>query len=86
MPVNSIVSGTPMASSSKEGNCQSDLLLFTVWCATGQSGAPTNREGWELPNEAPTALSNIVEGSICRTDRSEQTKEGVEIDSKPRCG
>jgi hypothetical protein len=28
---------------------------------------------------------NIVEGSICRTDRSEQT-EGVEIDSKPRCG
>jgi hypothetical protein len=29
---------------------------------------------------------NIVEGSICRTDRSEQTKEGVEIDSKPRCG
>jgi hypothetical protein len=29
---------------------------------------------------------NIVEGSICRTDRFEQTEEGVEIDSKPRCG
>jgi hypothetical protein len=29
---------------------------------------------------------NIVEGSICHTDRSEQTEEGVEIDSKPRCG
>jgi hypothetical protein len=29
---------------------------------------------------------NIVEGSICRTDRSEKTEEGVEIDSKPRCG
>jgi hypothetical protein len=29
---------------------------------------------------------NIVEGSIYRTDRSEQTEEGVEIDSKPRCG
>jgi hypothetical protein len=28
---------------------------------------------------------NIVEGSIYRTDRSEQTEEGVEIDSKPRC-
>jgi hypothetical protein len=49
------MSGTPMASSSREGNCQSDPLLFTVRCATGQSGAPANREGWELPNEAPTA-------------------------------
>jgi hypothetical protein len=29
---------------------------------------------------------NIVDGSICRADRSEQTEEGVEIDSKPRCG
>jgi hypothetical protein len=29
---------------------------------------------------------NIVEGSICHTNRSEQTEEGVEIDSKPRCG
>jgi hypothetical protein len=29
---------------------------------------------------------NIVEGCIYRTDRSEQTEEGVEIDSKPRCG
>jgi hypothetical protein len=25
---------------------------------------------------------NIVKGSICHTDRSEQTEEGVEIDSK----
>jgi hypothetical protein len=29
---------------------------------------------------------NIVEGSICRNDRSEQIEEGVEIDSKPRYG
>jgi hypothetical protein len=29
---------------------------------------------------------NIVEGSNCRTDKSEQTEEGVKIDSKPRCG
>jgi hypothetical protein len=29
---------------------------------------------------------NIVEGSICLTDRSEQMEEGVEINSKPRCG
>jgi hypothetical protein len=29
---------------------------------------------------------NIVEGSICHTDRYEQTEEGVELDSKPRCG
>jgi hypothetical protein len=28
---------------------------------------------------------NIVEGSICHIDRSEQTEEEVEIDSKPRC-
>jgi hypothetical protein len=29
---------------------------------------------------------NIVEGSICHTNISEQMEEGVEIDSKPRCG
>jgi hypothetical protein len=29
--------------------------------------------------------TNIVEGSICHIDRYEQTEEGVEIDSKPRC-
>jgi hypothetical protein len=29
---------------------------------------------------------NIVEGSICRTGRYEQMEEGVEIDSKLRCG
>ena len=29
---------------------------------------------------------DIVEGSICHTDISKQTEEGVEIDSKPRCG
>jgi hypothetical protein len=29
---------------------------------------------------------NIVEGSICHTDISEQTEEGGEIDSMPRCG
>jgi hypothetical protein len=29
---------------------------------------------------------NIAEVSIYHTDRSEQTEEGVEIDSKPRYG
>jgi hypothetical protein len=29
---------------------------------------------------------NIVEGSICHTDKFEQTEERVEIDSKPSCG
>jgi hypothetical protein len=53
--MNSNLSGAPTASSSREGNCQSDMLLFTVRCANGQSGAPANRKGWELPNEAPTA-------------------------------
>jgi hypothetical protein len=53
--VNSILSGAPTASSSRERNCQSDPLLFTVRCATEQSGAPATREGWEHPNEAPTA-------------------------------
>jgi hypothetical protein len=53
--VNSNLSGAPTTSCSKEGNCQLDSLLFTVRCATGQSGAPATREGWELPNEAPTA-------------------------------
>jgi hypothetical protein len=49
------MSGAPTTSSSREGNCQSDMLLFTVWWHSGQSGAPANKEGWELPNEAPTA-------------------------------
>jgi hypothetical protein len=49
------MSGAPTASSSREGNCQSDQLLFTVRWRTGQSGAPTDKEGWELPNEASTA-------------------------------
>jgi hypothetical protein len=53
--VNSNLSGAPTASSSREGNCQSDLLLFTVRCAIGQSGAPASMEDWELPNDAPTA-------------------------------
>jgi hypothetical protein len=56
------MSGAPPASSSREGNCQSDRLLFTVRCATGQSGAPATREGWELPNEAPTAPRPFVKG------------------------
>jgi hypothetical protein len=52
--VNSNLSGAPMASPFREGNCQSDPLLCTVWWRTGQGGAPANRESWELPNEAPT--------------------------------
>jgi hypothetical protein len=51
--VNSNLSGAPTASCSREGNCQSDP--FTVRRATEQFGAPATREGWELPNEAPTA-------------------------------
>jgi hypothetical protein len=31
-------------------------------------------------------IINIVEGYICHIDRSKQSKEGVEIDSKQRCG
>jgi hypothetical protein len=31
------------------------IALCTVECATRQSGAHTDREGWELPNEAPIA-------------------------------
>jgi hypothetical protein len=55
------------ASSSREGNCQSDSLLCTVRWRTGQSGAPTNKEGWELPNEAPTAPRPL--GAIKGTPR-----------------
>jgi hypothetical protein len=43
-----------------EKETQSDLLLFIVRCATGQSGAPATREGWALPNEAPTAPRPFV--------------------------
>jgi hypothetical protein len=53
--VNSNLSGAPTASCSREGNCQSDPLLFTVRCTTRQSGATATREGWKLPNEAPMA-------------------------------
>jgi hypothetical protein len=31
-------------------------------------------------------IINIVEGFIYHIDISEQTEEGVEIDSNPRCG
>jgi hypothetical protein len=39
-----------------------DLLtvaLCSVWCATGQSGALTYREGWEPPNEASRLLGHL---------------------------
>jgi hypothetical protein len=65
--VNSNMSGASTASCSREGNCQSDPLLFTVRCAIGQSGAPATREGWELPNEAPMALRPF--GAIKGTPR-----------------
>jgi hypothetical protein len=38
------------------------VVLCTVRCATGQSGAPADREDWELPNKASTAL--ILLGAI----------------------
>jgi hypothetical protein len=50
------MSGAPTASSSRDGNCQSYMLLCIVRWSTGQSGAPIDMEGWELPNEAPKAL------------------------------
>jgi hypothetical protein len=59
--------GVPTASSSTEGNYQSDSLLCTVRWRTGQSGAPANREDWELPNEAPTAPRPL--GTIKGTPR-----------------
>jgi hypothetical protein len=65
--VNSNLTGAPTTSSSREGNCQSDPLLFSVRCATGQSGAPATREGWELPNEAPMAPRPF--GAIKETPR-----------------
>jgi hypothetical protein len=46
--MNSNMSGAPTASPFREGNYQSDLLLCTVRWYTGQSGAPTDREGCEL--------------------------------------
>jgi hypothetical protein len=39
-----------------------------------------------ISNDIVVTDINIVEGSICHTNRSEQMEEGVEIDSKPRCG
>jgi hypothetical protein len=44
-----------MASPFREENYQLDQLLCSVQWRIGQSGAPADREGWELPNEAPTA-------------------------------
>jgi hypothetical protein len=52
--VNNNMFGAPTASPFREGNCQSDPLLCIVQWRTGQSSAPTDRKGWELPNEAPT--------------------------------
>jgi hypothetical protein len=31
------------------------IILWTARCATGQSDARADREGWDIPNEAPTA-------------------------------
>jgi hypothetical protein len=61
------MSGAPTASPFREGNCQSDSLLCTVRWHTGKSGAPTESEGRELPNEAPTALRPL--GTIKGTPR-----------------
>jgi hypothetical protein len=58
--MNSNMSGAPIASSSREGNYQLDSILFTVRWRTGQSSAPADKEGWELPNEAPTAPRSLV--------------------------
>jgi hypothetical protein len=77
--VNSNMSVAPTASSSREGNCQSDQLLFTVRWRTGQSGASTDNEGWELPNEAPTAPRPL--GAIKGTPRrmKQHTKRPLNI-------
>jgi hypothetical protein len=63
--VNINLSGAPTDSYSREGN--SDPLLFTVRCATGQSSAPATMEGWEFPNETPTPPRPF--GAIKRTPR-----------------
>jgi hypothetical protein len=65
--VNSNMFGAPTASSSREGNCQLDMLLCTERWRTRQSGAPTDKEGWELPTEAPTAPRPL--GAIKGTPR-----------------
>jgi hypothetical protein len=67
MKVNSNLYSAPMASSFREGNCQLDLLLCTVWWRTRESGALADREGCELPNEAPTTPRPI--GTIKGTPR-----------------
>jgi hypothetical protein len=35
------------------------IVLCSVVCAIGQSGAPIDTEGWELPNEAPTTPKSL---------------------------
>ena len=77
--MNSNMSGAPTASSSREGNCHSDSLRFTIrWC-TGQSGALADKEGWELPNEAPMAPRPL--GAIKGTPRrmKQHTKPPLNI-------
>jgi hypothetical protein len=77
--VNSNMSGAPTASSSKEGNYQSNPLLFTVRCATRQSGAPATREGWELQNEAPTAPRPFwtIKGTPRRLQQEKKSSQQV---------
>jgi hypothetical protein len=73
------MSGAPTASSSREENHRSDPLLFTVRCATGQSGALANREGWELPNEAPTASRpfGTIKGTPRRLQQVKKSSQQV---------
>jgi hypothetical protein len=68
--VNSNLSGAPTASSSREGNCQSHLL---------QSSAPATREGWELPNEAPTAPRPLetIKGTPRRLQQAHKSSQEV---------
>jgi hypothetical protein len=51
------------------------VVLCTVQCATVQCGAPADREDWELPNEASTAL--ILLGAIKGTLGTLRSKSSI---------
>jgi hypothetical protein len=73
------MTGTPTASSSREGNSQSDPLLCTVRWRTGQFGALANKEGQELPNEAPTAPRpfGTIKGTPMRLQQEYKSSQQV---------
>jgi|SRR5688500_4714768 hypothetical protein len=79
MTVNTNMSGAPTASPFREGNYQSDLLLCTVRWHTGQSGVPADKEGWVLPNEAPTTPRPLgdIKGTPMRLQQEYKSSQQV---------